>query len=233
MSTELRDPARRLFAVECGRNAIAETDAAWENEHILRTRCPGCRDWRRDVPYEPIEAVLRKPPRALITTTGLFKVVDADLVETILPYGRGIMVGPVRLARTGETLPRWRTMYGTREACLEVDRGRYSRHGQCRVCGRILRRNWWAHPVVVERYLDDRWLYLDGTDSPFVDERLVDREALRERFAALRFYPVPIVPEPLDGEVLPGDPGWTGTLRKLPIPEPPQTRPVKGIGLWL
>lgn len=122
-------------------------------------------------------------------------------------------------------------MYSTHEDELEVQRGYYSRHSPCLVCGRLRPANGWAHPVILERYLDNRWAYL--YDDPYVDERLIETESLRERFPTLRFYPVPVVPEPLDGQTLPGDPGWTGAFKKLPIPRPPTTKPEKGIGLWL
>lgn len=229
----LTSDQRHLVLLSDGPDPVAETDEDWEMRHIAETRCPGCRRWRQDVPYAPIHAILRNRPKYLVSTTGLFQVVDPELVDAILPYGRGIITGTVRLARDPGLPIDLVTVYGQREHWLQADRGRYSRHNQCHVCGRVRSRNGWAHPVIVERYLDDRWLYLDSSDELFVDLRLVEKEHLRKRFPKLRFYPVPVVPEPLDGEVLPGDPGWTGTLVKQPLPAPPAHKPEKGIGLWL
>lgn len=222
-----------ILLLSAGPNAVAEAEPAWEDRHILETRCPLCRSWREDAPHAPINAVLTARPRWLMSTTGLFKVVSRDLAATIVPYGRGIVLGTTRLAKNGELLEDLVTMYGTPEDELEVDRGRYSRHDQRRACKHIKRRNGWAHYVIVNKYLDERWLYLNRYDELFVDGRLIERENLRERFPKLRCYPIPIVPEPLDGEILPGDPGWTGTLVKTPLPKPPEHKPEKGIGLWL
>ena len=90
--------------------------------------------------------------------------------------------------------------------------------------------------MILERDLDARWLYLDAYGSLFADARLIAEENIKERFPnpKLRMYPVPVVPEPLDGEVLPGDPGWDGVFKKTPLPIPPKTPPVRGSGhLWL
>jgi hypothetical protein len=225
--------ARRMFAVESLPKAIAHTVEAWEEEFMADHLCPGCNRWRQDVPYAPVDALLRRVPRSLLSTTGLFKVLSQPLAKILEQYGRGLVFGSVRLAPGGDVLPNWRTAYSTRETWLEEQRGRYSRHRQCRVCNTIVYCNGWAHPVIVERYLDDRWVYLNLSADVFVDERLIESESLRDRFPTLRFYPVPVVPEPLDGEVLPGDPGWTGVFTKLPLPKPPDSKPEKGIGLWI
>lgn len=224
---------RRVFRLNSRPNEPVEAHCAWEDRHIASTRCPGCRRWRLDVPEEAIHAELTEQPRSIITTTGLFGVVWVELIELLRPHGDGLLIGSVRLAGSNEPLSRWATIHGTVRRILEIDRGRYSRHEQCRVCGSIDRRNWWAHPVIVERDLDDRWFYLSRYDDFIVDERLIVQERLKERFPTLRCYPIPIVPEPLDGEVLPGDPGWTGTFIKTPLPKPPDTKPERGIGLWL
>lgn len=222
-----------MFKISSGPSAIAETDSAWEEEHTHATRCRGCNTWRRDVPYAPIDAVLTKRPKYLTSTTGIFKIWHKELAISLLAYSRGAMIGSVRLAGSKVVLDDLVTVYSINKEWLQTNRGRYSRHSQCWLCGNIVKRNGWAHPVIVKRYLDDRWLYFDSNTDAYVDVRLIERESLRERFPKLRFYPVPVVPEPLDGATLPGDPGWTGKLNYVPGPDPPSHRPERGIGLWL
>lgn len=225
---------RKMFLMQTQPGAIADVDDAWDERHRTQHLCQGCNRWRVDVPFRPVDVVLRKAPRAVLATTGLFQVAERPLAEILRQYGRGVVLGEVLVGRDENLLPGYRTVSVPREAWLEDDRGRYSRHRQCRKCGMVLNLACgWAHPVIVERYLDTHLAYLNMAGAPYVDERLIDLESLRERFPTLRFYPVPVVPEPLDGEVLPGDPGWTGTLVKVPLPKPPDHKPEKGIGLWL
>lgn len=224
---------RRMFLMQTHPGAIADVDDAWYERNQAEHLCSGCNRWRVGVPFRPVDVVLRRAPRAVLATTGLFEVAERSLAEILHQYGRGVVLGAVRVGRGENLLPGWRTVSVPREAWLEDNRGRYSRHSQCRVCGTIVIRNGWSHPVIVERYLDTHLAYLNKSGAPYVDQRLIDLESLCERFPTLRFYPVPVVPEPLDGEVLPGDPGWTGTLIKIPLPKPPDHEPEKGIGLWL
>lgn len=54
----------------------------------------------------------------------------------------------------------------------------------------------------------------------YVEEGLVAKLKLPERFKDLKLKRVRVVPEPLDGDVLPGDPGWTGRFKEQPLPKP-------------
>jgi hypothetical protein len=226
---------RLMYLIDSFPEADVELeDEQWYLEHRAKTRCKGCSRWRPGVPYSPIHILLRKKPQTLIDAgSAMYEVMHRPLAETLVSYGRGVVLGTVRMARTGELFDDWATIYGKRESELIADRGRYSRLRQCKNCGAFVRLNGWAHYVIVERYLDSRWLYLDGATNFFVDARLIAEENLKERFPTLRFYPIPVVPEPLDGQVLPGDPGWSGEFKQLPIPKPPNTKPERGIGLWL
>ena len=224
--------SRTMYILDSKPDCPAETDQAWEDAHKAATRCPGCNRWRADVPLEPVHVRLAKVPRTLIATTGLFQVVARPLVEVLRPYLQDAVIGSVEVVGKGR-LEDWQTVKGAHGRVLEIDRGRYSRHRQCHRCGDIVSRNGWSHPVIVERTLDERWLYLGRSDQIVVDGRLLETEGLLERFKPLRAYTVPVVPEPLDGEVLPGDAGWTGTLARVPTPKLPEGKPERGIGLWL
>ena len=81
----------------------------------------------------------------------------------------------------------------------------------------------------MKRYLDDRLVYLDGHGALYVDDALAKSLRLRERFPDLRLYRFDVIPEPLDGDVMPGDPGWDGVFREQrSMPEPPKVDPPRG-----
>lgn len=231
---------RQMFELQSKPDDVAELDQDWEDQHKAATRCPGCNRWRADVPFQPIHARLVKRPRTLIATTGLFEVVARPVLDTLRPYLSDAVVGDAEVKVKGqnkvpayEPADDWVTLHGAHHRLLEIDRGRYSRHSACPKCGDIISANGWSHPVIVERTLDDRLLYLGRSDQIIVDQRLLDATKILERFPTLRAYPIPVVPEPLDGEVLPGDAGWTGTLVRQRMPKPPDHPPEKGMGLWL
>ncbi|MBX3110323.1 MAG: hypothetical protein KF743_14170 [Fimbriimonadaceae bacterium] len=224
---------RRIVLLDASRSAVVHADPAWEEEHWLYHRCPECSLWRDDVRQTAIDTILVREPKWLIATTGLFDVVYKPLADVVLPYGKGVLSGTCRLGRTGKLLKDWVTIYSRREDMLVTQRGRYARHRQCPECGAMVQKNGWAHPAVVERDLGKRWLYLDRGSLLFADVRLVEKERLAERFPKLKFYPIPVLAESLSGEVLPGDPEWTGTFKELRLPTPPKSKPEKGIGLWL
>ncbi|MBX3110324.1 MAG: hypothetical protein KF743_14175 [Fimbriimonadaceae bacterium] len=169
----------------------------------------------------------------MIATTGLFKVIHKSLADATIAYGKGILTGTCRHMRTGELLTDWVTIFPLLEDTLETQRGRFGRHRRCRECGLLKSKNDWAHPAILGRDLDMRWLYLNEDGDMFADVNLIENECMTEWLPQLRFYPVPVLDQPLSGEVLPSDPGWTGEFKELRIPVPPRTKPERGIGLWL
>lgn len=210
---------RHLFLVESRRDDIAEPTERWSDEHIRDTRCPGCHRWREEVPWKAVDVELERLPQSPLVTSGLFQVADAGFAALIARHARGVAVGEVRLRGDLGPLPDWRTIKCHRDQWLETDRGRFSVHNQCHRCGYVRAAVGWAHPVVVERSLDGSLAYLNSCDSLFVEPEFVSREVLDAAYPGLRFIPVPVVAEPLDNDVLPGDPLWTGTFTPRPFKE--------------
>jgi hypothetical protein len=149
-------------------------------------------------------------------------VFRADLLDLLSPYHVDGIRGDCFVGEPDASLPisSHETCYVTRDRELLVSRGKNCRHRQCRYCKRFLNRIGWAKDAVVDRYLDDRLVYQDDTGWMYVEEGLVAKLKLPERFKDLKLKRVRVVPEPLDGDVLPGDPGWTGRFKEQPLPKP-------------
>jgi len=223
---------RTIFQLDSKPDAPVDVEDEWYVRHMEETRRPQCSAWRAEVPFQAVHAVVLKHPRSIIISSLICEMIFTPLAEILLPYNKHIEIGTIRL-RNGKGLADWVTINYPPGLWLEAQRGRYSRHDKCRGCGRLKSTVGWAHPVIVERYLDEGWLFLDSVECFYADARLVEREELRERLPTIRCYPIPIVPEPLDGETLPGDKGWKCVFRKRRAPKPPPHKPEKGIGLWL
>lgn len=77
----------------------------------------------------------------------------------------------------------------------------------------------WAEMSVLRRSLDGRAVYFGGMcgKTLIVDANIVPLKDWLKQFPTLRAKRVPVLDEPLDGEILPGDPGWTGTVKQNPV----------------
>lgn len=70
----------------------------------------------------------------------------------------------------------------------------------------------WADQGIVESSLAGRRIWGDESQLLFIDESLVRELGLRKNFPDLVFLPHRVIERPEDGDVLPGDSGWTGTF---------------------
>jgi len=95
----------------------------------------------------------------------------------------------------------------------------------CSGCGRIKNMMAWARGAIVEISLDHRRVYQDLSGWVYIDPILAKDLDLKSRFPDLKLIRYDVIPEPLDGDVLPGDPGWDGVFR--PNPPRPQARGTK------
>jgi hypothetical protein len=197
-------------------------------------RCPGCWRFLSDSVAVPLDLTVYRPPK-VPTFSGVFAAfVRRDLLAVLLPHLRGGLIGRA-FGRNGSELTDYVTLCTKPSTWIEDQRGRYSVHNhQCRVCGRVFSSNGWSHPSVLRREMDDRQLYLTDNADIYIREELYDAVwALVKGARHTVLAPVPILDEPQDGQVLPGDPGWTGTLVKKRLPEPPKHRPERGGNYWL
>ena len=189
------------------------------NEEIIRQYlCSGCRAWRAEVPYQPVHAKVQVEPTQLMELVGVQLIMWRALAQQLAPYGRGIHLGGVKVSGRSESLAEWVTIIAEEEELINWYRGAESRHQQCSDCGRIKNAIGWASMAVLSRSLDGRGFYLGGlaNTTPIIDDRLIDPRQLCTKFSLLKAKRVRVIHEPLDGETLPGDPGWDGALIRNP-----------------
>jgi hypothetical protein len=135
-----------------------------------------------------------------------------DFFKVLRPYLKKTITGEVwHLDETGKRtrLP-YVTIWTPPENRIDINRGEWSRHNICPLCGVISPLNYNDKEVVLTRSLDDRVVYLSMRESLLLDLRLMQDLDLKRRFPDLRAIRIQVLDEPRDGDVLPGDPGWTG-----------------------
>jgi hypothetical protein len=215
----VRKSPRVFYEVLSRRDEVVDVTAASVRRYQERIRCPVCTapraEW--DERPVPIDVEITESVRGCVATASMMcNLQREDFHEAIKPYLEGIAVGSVHFVNEelGRRSAPYVTCFVPRHLELEVYRGRYCRHFQCRACGRFTNEVGWAAGAIVERYLDHRLAYLDGNTSIYIDGRLAQELKLKERFPDIRLYRFDVIPEPLDGDVMPGDPGWDGTFRR-------------------
>lgn len=174
------------------------------------------------VPPVPICPILAAGPNIL----------SEKLTEVLRPHLAGGQFGPVYVEDIkGIRQVPFCTYSVPNQLCIVVDRSPFARHRLCQ-CGCIISENGNAKAAILRRTLDDRLLYSSFMGSLYIDGRLIDQLDLATRFPKLEFDPVPLIDEPMDGDILPGDPGWNGTLTRRPIEIPKDFRTNKFFKRW-
>ncbi len=85
----------------------------------------------------------------------------------------------------------------------------------------------WAEGAILRRYLSDALVYQSTSGGLYIESKLATQLKLRKKYPDLLLYPMKMLDDPLDGDTLPGDPGWDGTFRERPTPRAPKGRPHK------
>lgn len=162
---------------------------------------------------KPLDVEIIHRPRTSTINIGMAEAfgIRNDLWTLLKPHLSTAIVGTVKLALAGKKagLP-YVTVYLPGQLRIDVNRGEDAWHTQCPECKMITPENFSDKKTAVSYTLDDRLVYFSTRDYLLLDGELVDQLDLRRRFPDLRFRRIRIVDEPLDGDVLPGDPGWTG-----------------------
>lgn len=209
---------RKLFYVRSKHDELVTAKTAWMKSFRRRVACadgaihPG-KAWRKRP--VPIDVVLADQPRGSVA--GVFgvqiTVVSLELYKVLRPHLEDILVGQVTCPGTvkGKSFV---SLVVLPERAIDPYRGAAAVHTQCPHCGLISSEVMNDNAEgIAECVLDQRQIYADHGSKLFVDEHLVRSARLRERFPDLRFQRWPVVPRPLDGDVLPGDPEWDGVFR--------------------
>jgi hypothetical protein len=196
----------------------------WFADYLRNTRCPRCslfnRAWRASP--APIDLEVETDPTDLICYPEqvFINLVHTDLFEFIKPYAGGVLAGKVSVREDGGLRPcEYVSLVAPPALQLDVHRGPMGQHEMCSGCGKLATR--FYCDGVVRHHLDKRHFYISHNMSFYVTDYL--RTKIRDAFgwADLRFARTKVIDAPLDGDVLPGDPGWDGTFR-------PQVERLKG-----
>ena len=201
-----------------------------------RHRCPGnaCPNlsphWHNHP--EPINIVVdRVAPAWVEKVAGIdLFALQVDLVDVIEPYSHDMLFGKVSLddGSGGLQSTHFSTVTAPADRRIQSDRGRHCRHMRWNCCDVFQNKIGWASGAIVEHTLDDRLVYINEGGWVLVADELVERLELKRRFPKLWLYRIDVIPEPLDGEVLPGDPSWDGVFRQAPPPVMPEGMPKGG-----
>jgi hypothetical protein len=219
-------PKRCFYRLNDRRDGIFKLTPASRAEVMAHHQCPGTKDWA--CPYlsphwheqpAPIHVIVNSLPSKLVSMTDVIidlTILHKDVLEVLAQHCQGICCGNVILdSKTTEPqTTHFVTVAMPKRYRIQSDRGRNCRHKYFACCGVFSNHIGWAKGAIVERTLDDRQVYVDQDGWILVADKLVEDLALKERFPSLWLEPIPVVPEPLDGESLPGDPDWDGVLRR-------------------
>lgn len=213
-----------MYLMRTAREETVAVCEEWLAEYLCNIRCPRCslfnRAWR-DSP-SPIDVHLETDPSDVMSYPAevFITIIRSDLFETIRPYAGGVLTGNV-FVRDDNRLRKCDYVSLAAPPALQIDvhRGPMGQHEMCSGCGEISTR--FFSDGIVYRYIDNRHFYLSYENSFYVTDFL--RNKIRDAFgwADLRFVRTKVIDAPLDGDVLPGDPGWDGTFR-------PQLERLKG-----
>jgi hypothetical protein len=169
-------------------------------------------------------------PEGSVAMGDALRLIHERLYDALKSHWGGELVGRCYVELPGRTPQEteYLSVYTPPALTLEAHRGKYCRHNRCKGCGTIGNKVFWASGAVLRRYLDSRGVYQDVYGGIYVRRVLAESLELERRFPDLKLYKVPIIDEPLDGDVLPGDPAWNGRFKERPIPTPPGKDPPRG-----
>ena len=227
-----------------GADDLVDLTPESQKNYLSTHACTRCHNasaaWRANPVPLDIEVIsLPKGPITMARGGCFAAVMRRDLAEILTPYLRKPMFGRVsaREARPKDVPGAWVTCVPGEGGGITVDRGKDGPHGVCAegcgvirpavaegsLHGGILRRDIAHHPAF---FGDDRFYQIIVTDE------LIERLDLKSRIPDLRwqFRRYDVIDEPLDGDVLPGDPGWDGVFEGPALFLPLGTEPT--IGRW-
>lgn len=208
-----------------------EISPSWRAWYEAMVKCPECpwpnRVWQeRPLPLD-VELEGSFPGVTTYVLGCVGALIRDDLCEVLEPYLPPVVLGRCRL-RSGQLPLPFRTVQAAKPEQVNPYRGSLAvaAYRQCGACGRISSGS--VNPTgIVERDLRGRPIVVDEFGRLYIRRNLSLELRLRERFDDIRFHRVPIIPEPLDGYTLPGDPDWDGVLRL------PKYVYIVYLGLWL
>jgi hypothetical protein len=162
----------------------------------------------------PLDVEVIDVPTTSIVSIGMAdaRALRIDLFKVLKPHLKHAITGSVwHIDGAGKRskLP-YVTIWTPPRYRIDINRGEWSRHNVCPLCGVISPLNFNDKQAVAAWALDERMVYLSTREYLIIDLRLMEKLDLKARFPDLRTIRVRVIEKPLDGDILPGDPGWTG-----------------------
>jgi len=208
--------ARRLWHVYSRTYESAQEHSDWWARYQRDVKCAACAypgpQWR--ISPSPIAVAINRWPAGSITggTKSLLHFLDERLAGLLRPFAPDVLDDKAYYVGTATTSWQpYRCWVTPPSRTVDPFRGIRCCHIPCRGCGRFMSGSH-ADWAIVATSLDSRLVYQSDEGTCFVDDELVHKLSLRTTFPDLKFVRIPIIPEPLDGDVLPGDRGWTGVF---------------------
>lgn len=205
---------------------LAPVTEEWFAWYHTRLMCSECglprRGWALNP--KPIQIRLTQEPKR--TIHGLeagpsCELVHESLALLLLPFvPSAVLHEVVVVGNSGRLRKKSEYIAATapRDDQVDPNRGPYCRHDLCPGCEIALNYNFRSYNGILQRYAKGRRVFMDAYGSFFVDAELADKIRSNKRFTDVRFIEYETIPEPLDGDVLPGDPEWSGKFVKRPCP---------------
>lgn len=224
--------SRKMYFVQPAQPRPVLFTPAYKSFYESKIRCPGqycgylgqtnyCSSLDKEFlkSRTPLNVELETLPRGAFIYVDLCSacIVRTDLLDALQPYLSSPILGNVKVARGNKTDTGYTSIYSPPEHWIDMHRAAHAMHNQCPTCHRIHNVNHSVSYCAVEYSLDERLVYTEDGITYVFDERLITERKLRERFPDLQFRHIPIIPRPLDNDVLPGDPDWSGAFRSQDI----------------
>lgn len=216
-----------LFVVDGTAHGFGGLDPEWVATEQPARFCACCGQVLVRQASSPVDVHLMRLTGYPIAMTPVITIVSKKFLDAVgetshLLFGK-VFVQGVEASGYHSVLPDWRY-------ALEMDRGRFCRHAHCQDCRRLYRRNWWAYPATLRKYLDTRRIYMSMHGDIIVCGELA-RKVKNEYGDQVRIYELPVLEHPEDGEVLPSDAEWNGVFTPAAMPKFSKKDLVFGVGL--
>jgi hypothetical protein len=135
--------------------------------------------------------------------TGI-NIFHVNFIEQLYDYLSEYTIGRC-LDKSGKVISDYVTCYGKSYILVRGDKK--SKYWTCKTCGAIAQSGWSGPQYVLRSYLSDSRIYQDASCRMFIDEELASQLDFSP-WPDAELEPIAIRDEPIDGQVLPIDPGY-------------------------
>ena len=163
----------------------------------------------------PIDAVVKRNSSMpwIHTSPTTLTAIRSDLWDILQPYFPPHVIGRLQIKDSSiQNINSYITVYCNHEHFIDYYRGAGSLHNQCPKCRGIHYLDASIRQAIVGYSLGEAMVFTDDGLTLSIDGDLILKLRLKERFPELRFRRIPVIANPMDDDILPGDPEWSGTF---------------------